>query len=280
MAPDLFRLLSILVALLLSGLAFLLRRKRRFIRILVPTLALLLFLFKIGDTVYLVVSGLYYPPYEISHLAYYVVPLLILSGLPGSDFAAGSLSFIVGVGFLLGAIIKPDSLIAGMSLYGEIRLLCTHELFYFLAWPLLFSFRRFAWKDYGAFLLMMACFAGYFLLLRYHVIYPGKDYNSYSIALGVMDGSLVRYLAEDPSLSLQAIFALSCLLLVFLVPLLLYFLSGQNWKRRVQKGEIIHDVLPLGARFGILPWFLRRHKKKSLGEGASSDCVLEEITDD
>lgn len=275
MAPDLFRLLSILVALLLSGLAFLLRRKRRFIRILVPTLALLLFLFKIGDTVYLVVSGLYYPPYEISHLAYYVVPLLILSGLPGSDFAAGSLSFIVGVGFLLGAVIKPDSLIAEMTLYGEVRLLCTHELFYFLAWPMLFSFRRFEKKDYGAFLAMMGCFVVYFLLLRYHVIYPEEDYNPYSIALGVMDGSLVRYLASDPSPFLQIIFAISCLILVFGVPLGLFFLGRTLWKSRLKKALFIHDELPLWARYGILSFFLKEKEKKSPRDGTSSFAEIE-----
>jgi hypothetical protein len=275
MAPDLFRLLSILLAAFLSLLAFLSRKKRRLFSWLIPSLALALLLFKIGDLIYLVSANLYYPPYEISHLAYYVVPLLILSGLPGTDFAAGSLSFIVGVGFLLGAIIKPDSLIAEMSLYGEIRLLCTHELFYFLSWPMLFSFRRFRKKDYGVFLLMMVAFVIYFLLLRYHVIYPSEDYNSYSIALGVMDGSLVRYLAEDPSLFLRIIFAISCLFLVFAVPLCLYFLSGKLWDFRLKKGAIQHEELPLWARYGLAGWLAHHHEKESHRNGTPSFSEIE-----
>jgi hypothetical protein len=275
MAANLFRFLAILLAVLCSVIDYLLRRKRKLCYYLLPILSLALLFFKIGDLIYLISAGLYYPPYEISHLAYYVVPILILLGLPGSDFAAGSLSFIVGVGFLLGAIIKPDSLIALMSLYGEIRLLITHELFYAMAWPLLFSFRRFRAKDYGAFLAMMAGFLVYFLLLRYHVIYPSEDYNSYSIALGVMDGSLVRYLASDPSLFLCIIFAISCLILIFGVPLCLFFLGRALWASRLKKGLFVHDELPLWARYGLVPYFLKAKEKKSQVAGTSSFAELE-----
>lgn len=260
-----------LLALLALLLAFLLRKKRRLLLSLVPLLCGLLLLFKIGDAIYLVKANLYYPPYEISHLAYYVVPLLICSGIPGSDFAAGSLSFIVGVGFLLGAFIRPDALIANMNLYETIRLLITHELFFFLAWPLLFSFRLFPKKNYGAFLAMMAGFVTYFLLLRYHVIYPDRDYSSSSIALQVMDGSLIRYLDSSYTLGLQILFACSCILLVFAVPFLLLVISRALFLKKPYQ----HRELPMGARYGLWPFIQRKKKRKAFSDPSSWNSYLD-----
>ena len=95
------------------------------------------------------------------------------------------------------------------------------------------------------------------------------------IALGVMDGSLVRYLAEDPSLFLRIIFAISCLFLVFAVPLCLYFLSGKLWESRLRKGAIQHEELPLWARYGLAGWLAHHHEKESHRNGTPSFSEIE-----
>jgi hypothetical protein len=263
MDPNLFRLLAILLGLVGVFLAFLISRKRRLIRILVSLLGMVLLLFKIGETVVFGCQGIFFIPYEVSHLAYYVVPLLLLLGFNGSDYASGALSFVVGMGFLLGAMIKPDSLIYGMSLYEEIRLLLTHELLFFISLPLLFSFRKFRWWDFGMYGASMALFALYFLLLKFRLIFPSEDFNSYSIVLQVMDGSLVRYLTSDPSLGLRIFFACGCILLVFLVPFLLFLLANWGFDEKKKKGQLEQEEIPLWGRYGLLP-FLKRRKKSAL----------------
>jgi hypothetical protein len=273
MNPDLFRLLALLLALGGLVLAFLLRKRRRLIRILSDALAFSLLLFKITETIVFSSQGIFFIPYEVSHLAYYVVPLLLLSGFAGSDYAAGALAFVVGMGFLLGAFSKPDSLIYGMSLYEEIRLLWTHELLFFLALLLLFDFRRFHLFDFAMYLATMAGFALYFLLLKFRLLFPQEDFNSYSIALQVMDGSLLRYLVNDPGLGLRIFFATGCILLVFLVPFLLFFLSNWGIKEKKKKGQLRQDEVPLWGRYGFYP-FLKRRKKSSLFHPSEEEQAL------
>jgi hypothetical protein len=137
MDPVLFRWLALIVALGAILVSFLLRYHRLASLRICFILVSLLLIYKIAEIPYEISHSYYVIPYEVSHLAYYVVPLLLLSGLPGSDFASGALSLITGVGFLLGALIRPDSLIEGMSRYETVRLLVTHELsFCLLAAPI------------------------------------------------------------------------------------------------------------------------------------------------
>jgi hypothetical protein len=274
MDPNLFRGLAILMAFGALLSAFFLRKHRRMMRILVSSLAALLLLFKIGETIAFASHGIFYIPYEVSHLAYYLVPLLLLLGFQGSDNAAGSLSFVVGMGFLFGAIIKPDSLLYGMSLYEEIRLLLTHELLFFISLPLLFSFRFFRYRDFGVFLLSMLALAIYFLLLKFRLIFKEEDFNSYSIALQVMDGSLVRYLTPNPPRGLRLFFACGCILLIFLVPFLLFLLSRWSFNRKKQKGIIENIEIPLWGRYGLIPWILRRRKGSFLKRPSQDELAL------
>lgn len=257
MDPNLFGLFAFLLALLLLLFAFLLRGKRSLVCLLSVILASALLLFKSGEGIYFLTQGIYFIPYEVSHLAYWVVPILLLLGFPGSDYAAGALSFICGVGFLLGAVIDPSDLIANMTLYEEIRLFFTHELLFFLSLLLLFDFRSFSGKDYAVFVATMLVFLLYFLLLRYRVLFV-EDFTSRSIALQVMDGSLVAYLSPNPSLLLRVGFAILCITLVFLVPFLLILLGRSLFQRRLRKGEIKSEQVPFEERYGLLPYLQRR----------------------
>jgi len=258
MDPNLFRLLALLLALALFFLASLERKRRKSVRFLSSLLAFVLLLFKSGEGVYFLVRRLSFIPYEVSHLAYWVVPIFLLLGFVGSDYASGALSFICGVGFLLGAIISPANLIANMTLYEQVRLLITHELLYFLSLLTLFYFRIFHWRDYAAFVFTMLGFLLYLLLLKYRVIFSDKDFSSFSIALRVMDGSLVAYLAPNPSFGLRAGFAILCIGLVFLVPFLLIFLGKRIFALRVRKGKVQDAEVSFEERYGLLPYLKRK----------------------
>jgi hypothetical protein len=259
MDPHLFGLLAFLLALLLLGAAFLLRGKRAIVRRIALILATVLLLYKSGEGIYFLTQGIYFIPYEVSHLAYWVVPILLLLGFSGSDYAAGALSFICGVGFLLGAIIDPSDLIANMTLYEEIRLFFTHELLFFLSLLLLFDFRSFAWKDYVVFVGMMLVFLLYLLLLRYRVLFA-EDFTSRSIALQVMDGSLVNYLHPQAPLALRVGFAILCISLIFLVPSGLIFLGRLFFAWRTHKGIVQTEMVPYEERYGLLPLLARKRK--------------------
>lgn len=272
MDSVLFRWLALIVALGAILVSFLLRYHRLASLRICLILVSLLLIYKIAEIPYEISHSYYVIPYEVSHLAYYVVPILLLSGLPGSDFASGALSLITGVGFLLGALIRPDSLIEGMSRYETVRLLVTHELLFFVSLPLLFTIRQYSKRDYLAFLGMMAGFVIYFLLLKYRVIFPKEDFNPYSIALRVLDGSLVGYLTPDVTLGLRVIFSLSCLLLVFGIPYLLLLVSLASFKRRKSKGRVTYPFIPFTYRGGLLPLLIRCHHKGLLSK--EKQCLL------
>jgi hypothetical protein len=250
MDPVLFRWLALIVALGAILVSFLLRYHRLASLRICFILVSLLLIYKIAEIPYEISHSYYVIPYEVSHLAYYVVPLLLLSGLPGSDFASGALSLITGVGFLLGALIRP----------------VTHELLFFVSLPLLFTIRQYSKRDYLAFLGMMAGFVIYFLLLKYRVIFPKEDFNPYSIALRVLDGSLVGYLTPDVTLGLRVLFSSFCLLLVFGIPYLLLLVSLASFKRRKSKGRVTYPFIPFTYRGGLLPLLIRCHHKGLLSK--------------
>jgi len=258
MDPNLFRLLALFLALVLFFLAFLARKGRKAVRFLSSLLALAFLLFKSGEGIYFLAHGLYFIPYEVSHLAYWIVPIFLLLGFAGSDYAAGALSFICGVGFLLGAFISPANLIVNMTLYEQIRLLITHELLYFLSLLVLFYFRIFHWQDYAAFVVTMLGFLLYLLLLKYRVIFSEQDFSSFSIALRTMDGSLIAYLTPDPSFGLRVGFAILCIGLIFLVPFLLIFLGKRIFALRVRKGKVQDAEVSFEERYGLLPYLKRK----------------------
>jgi hypothetical protein len=262
MDPEIFRLVALLIAFALLMGAFLLRRKRKAIRWLAEILALALLLFKSGEGLYFLAHQVYFIPYEISHLAYWVVPFLLLLGFSGSDYAAGALAFVCGVGFLLGAAINPSDLIANMSRYEVIRLLVTHELLFFLSLLLLFDFRVFHWRDYGVYVATMLAFLTYLLLLKYRILFPSHDFSSYSIALQVMDGSLVAYLSPNPSLGLRVGFAILCIALIFLVPFALIFAAKGIFALRLRQNVVSTAEVPGEERYGLIP--LLKRKKKTL----------------
>lgn len=258
MDGNLFRLFALFLSLISLGLLFYLRDKRHVSGILIVVLSLVLLLYKSGETIYFAQEGKSVIPYEVSHLAYWVVPFLFLVGLPGSDYAGGALAFVCGVGFLLGAFIRPADLIANMTLYEDIRLLFTHELFFFLSLLSLFTYRSFLGKDYWSFVMTMFFFLLYFLLLRYRVIFPKEDFSSYSIALRVMDGSLVNYLIPDASLTWRILFASFCIGLIFLVPWLLLLLNQARFRQEIKKGKVKESDVPLEHRYGLIPWLQRK----------------------
>jgi len=259
MDPHLFGLFAFLLVLLLLAFAFILRNKRSLVRHIAVILTVALLVFKSGEAVYFLFQGRYFIPYEVSHLAYWVVPILLLLGFPGSDYAAGALSFICGVGFLLGAMIDPSDLIANMTLYEEIRLFFTHELLFFLSLLLLFDFRSFDWKDYAVFVATMLVFLLYLLLLRYRVLFA-EDFTSRSIALQVMDGSLVNYFHPQASLALRVGFATLCINLVFLVPFGLIFLGRRVFAWRIQKRLVSQATVSFEERYGLFPFLARKRK--------------------
>lgn len=202
------------------------------------------------------VKALFLMKYRIWRIGSY--RFFFLVGLPGSDYAGGALAFVCGVGFLLGAFIRPADLIANMTLYEDIRLLFTHELFFFLSLLSLFTYRSFLGKDYWSFVMTMFFFLLYFLLLRYRVIFPKEDFSSYSIALRVMDGSLVNYLIPDASLTWRILFASFCIGLIFLVPWLLLLLNQAWFRQEIKKGKVKERDVPLEHRYGLIPWLQRK----------------------
>jgi hypothetical protein len=104
MDPNLFRGLAILMAFGALLSAFFLRKHRRMMRILVSSLAALLLLFKIGETIAFASQGIFYIPLRSIPSRLLCRTAFAFAGFSMDLTMPPALSaFVVGMGFLVWA---------------------------------------------------------------------------------------------------------------------------------------------------------------------------------
>lgn len=249
MDPVAYRLVLISLYLFLI-LVFVDLRKRSFSLPVVFSLSLLLALLRSGQFLAYALLGIPTYPIEISHISYFLTCAILLSGIPQLQYVGGYFSFLSGLGYFVGAMLSPSSMMSGLKTFEFALAILSHSLLFFFGLMLLFGTRKYKKR---VFLYTASAFALILLfafLVQEDLLYPGVPKSSYVI-LKMIDGTLLTYLFPDIVLTplLKVLTTVFLVAAFFLLSLLLYAIN----QRLFRKQRLIHSEW--GLYFLVKPDF-------------------------
>ena len=189
-----------------------------------------------GDSVY---------PIELSHIAYFTQAAILLSGIPQLQFFAGFFSFCCAVGYFIGAMASPASMMSGLDDFTIVQGMVIHGLLLFCGIVMLFGIRRYKKRALFYTVLGFVLLYLFAYLVKNDVLYPGVPKDSY-VVLKMFDGSLLNYLFPEMTLTpmIETMTTVGLLLIAFLLSLGLYFANQKFFKGKEE------NILECG----IYPW--------------------------
>lgn len=247
MNPVYYRLLIVGIFLFLFLMALPLMKKKIALPV-VFLVALALAVFRALQFGYYAMIGQSTYPIEISHIAYFTQAGILLSGIPQLQFFAGFLSTICAIGYFIGAMASPSSMMNGLDFFTIIQGMIIHGILLFCGVLMLFGIRQYrrraiAYSTIGLILILVFAY-----LVKIDVLYPGVPKSSYVI-LKMVDGTLLTYIF--PNVSVTPIGRILTTVVLFLLALLLS-LGAFRWNQylfRIYEPDVME--------WGIYPWVRR-----------------------
>ncbi len=131
--------LVLIVLYLFFVLLFLALRKKSFSLPVVFLLSLALALVRSGQFIAYAILGIPTYPIEISHISYFLTCAILLSGIPQLQYVGGFYSFLSGLGYFVGAMLSPSSMMAGLGTFEFALAILSHSQLFFFGLMLLFG---------------------------------------------------------------------------------------------------------------------------------------------
>lgn len=237
MDPISYRLLLLSLYLSLI-LLFVYLRKKSFSLPFVFTLSLLLALVRSGQFIAYAVMGIKVYPIEISHISYFLTCGILLSGIPQLQYVGGYFSFLSGLGYFVGAMLSPSSMMSGLGTFEFVLAILSHSLLFFFGLMLLFGTRKYQKRVFLYTACSFALTLLFAFLVKKDILYPGIPKSSYVI-LKMVDGTLLNYLFPNLVLTdlLKVLTTVFLLLSSFLLALLFYAVN----RRIFRTTRLIHS---------------------------------------
>ncbi len=246
-----YRLLIIGIFLVLALLSIPLM-KRRIALPIVFIVALSLGIYRAIQFSYYAIDGQSVYPIEISHIAYFTQAGILLSGIPQLQFFAGFLSTVCAIGYFIGAMASPDSMMSGLDEFTIIQGMVIHGLLLFCGLVMLFGIRRYKkrallYSTTGILLVLLFAY-----LVKEDILYPGIPKGSY-VVLKMVDGTLLSYIFPEMIVSplVQSLTTVFILALAILLSFAFYTINR----------SLFRYYEPDPIEWGIYPWIRRNHSK-------------------
>lgn len=221
-------------------------KNEKIVAIILVTLSLIILPWKIIEFSYyglVLHNGTY--PIEISHISYFVFSIIILSGIKRLYFTAGTFAFLSGVGYMIGGIVSPKTILTTLEFHIVIMGIASHMILVFGGMLTLFKYQKYNIKEFY-FPIIGLGFALFFAyLVEKDYIYPDATGLNNLVIIKLINGSILSYLGIDSS---DLILNWSVTILLFiLVGIVIFIMNLINNKvfytRRNNRVEI--GVYPL-----------------------------------
>lgn len=252
MDHTVYRLMILGIFLVLLLLALLLM-KRRIALPVVFIVAVSLGIYRAFQFAYFALDGQSTYPIEISHIAYFTQAGILLSGIPQLQFFAGFLSTICAIGYFIGAMVSPTSMMSGLDSFTIIQGMVIHGILLFCGLVMLFGIRRYKkraliYSTIGILLILLFAF-----LVKKEILYPGVPKGSY-VVLKMVDGTLLSYIFPNMVLTplIQSLTTIFLLVLAFLLSLACYAANH----------SLFRYYEPDSIEWGIYPWIRHSRSKR------------------
>lgn len=267
-----FAVLLVALAVGLAIFAFWLNKKPQLAYIIVMSASCVLLAYKTCEFCYYRIIDYPEYPVEFSHFSYFLVGATMCTGFKKTRFFSAFATLAAGLGYMLGGVVSPDSMVTTMSsTYYVVLAVIQHELLFFIGLVLMFDIERYRYRDLWIPVLGTALFVGYSLLVYYHYIYPDYINVDKIVIIKIVQGTILSFVIgeENMTLAIQVVTAVGIGLLVVGCMFLFCFLNNKMFDRRAR----LHPDLPLAdSDHGIFPWIRRRYqsyKAKKSGVTAS-----------
>lgn len=233
-------------------------RKRKLTLPVVFVVGVFLGVYRAVQFAHYAVEGMATYPIEISHIAYFTQAGILLSGIPQLQFFAGFLSLCCGIGYFIGAMASPGSMMANLDLFTVVQGVIIHGILLFCGILMLFGIRRYKKRVFLYTFLGLLLIVLFAYLVQSDVLYPGVSKGGYVI-LKMIDGTLLNYLFPEMAVTpLVRSLTLSFILAVaILLAFLFYFLNHRLVQEEDEKG----------VEWGAYAWIKQKRASSGHGEG-------------
>ena len=243
--------LALLVLLAFAGLNVvvrLLRNNPRLSYAIAYTIAVYLLIYKIGEyTVWQILGHVeslsgYNPAYqmkfpvEFSAMSYVVYSIFVTFRLKKIDAFAVFTAILAGVIYEISWIVSPDGHVGvSENHFLSVMAVINHTLLYFGGILLASNCRSFeVKKTVWQLLIGVAALIGYSWII--HLFTPYTDAMGKPIIIMITDGSVLSYVAKDPSVGLKIGYFIAAAILFSLIVAGFYFLNYKTSKERLKNG--------------------------------------------
>lgn len=199
------------------------------------------------------INGIAQYPVEFSHVSYFVLGVVALSGIKVLRPFASFCALLTGTGYLIALMLSPQSMATGFRSTGYfLHSVFVHNCLF--AGGLLFMLGgdRFRYKNFYISLAGFICILGFADLVRAGVIYKDITYKDDIILLKIMDGRILEYVVDPQSLTpaLKGIAVAAIFVAVVALMALIYFISNKVCDKRLKKRG---ETPPFKTDFGLVP---------------------------
>lgn len=257
-------LIVLAAAIGLAVAAWSLRNHRKLSMQILFALSVFLLVFKTTEfAAYRAVGKALYPV-EFSHISYFVLGAVMVSGVKKLRPFAGILSLVSGAAFVVAAIASPDSIHNdAFSVYFMIVSITQHLLLFFAGVMLLFNFDKYSIKDIWMPIVGAAVIVVFSVLVYNRIIYKDFANRDNMVIIDIVTGNILKYVlpvGDTVAVWLKAIVIVGILIVVLGVFVAYYLINNKFFEIREKKGLPLKDVdYELGIAAAV-KYFMRDKK--------------------
>ena len=186
---------SSLIILFILFLVLTIFLKNKFlIKLIIYSIAIVLLVWKTIEFTYYGVTKTGSYPIEFSHISYFVYGVIILSGIKKFYFTAGIYGLLSGIGYIIGGVASPKTMLTSLPPYLVIMGYISHMLLLVGGLLTLFKVKRYPLKDIYITYIFLALTFIFAYLVKIKVFYPDANNLNSLIIIKLIDGSILSYI--------------------------------------------------------------------------------------
>ena len=185
---------SLIILFILFLILTIFLKNKFIIKLIIYSIAIVLLVWKTIEFTYYGVTKTGSYPIEFSHISYFVYGAIILSGIKKFYFTAGIYGLLSGIGYIIGGVASPKTMLTSLPQYLVIMGYTSHMLLLLGGLLVCFKVKKYPLKDIYIpyiFLILTLIFA---YLVKIKVFYPDATNLNSLVIIKLVDGSLLEYL--------------------------------------------------------------------------------------
>ena len=185
---------SLIILFILFLILTIFLKNKFIIKLIIYSIAIVLLVWKTIEFTYYGVTNTGTYPIEFSHISYFVYGVIILSGIKKFYFTAGIYGLLSGIGYIIGGVASPKTMLTSLPPYLVIMGYISHMLLLLGGLLTLFKVKRYPLKDIYITYVFLALTFIFAYLVKIKVFYPDANNLNSLVIIKLVDGSLLEYL--------------------------------------------------------------------------------------